>query len=58
MLTARKLEIYIEIEDRLRAEHQEKLDLKTADLQRCQQALTTQHQKQQATIDRQLETSA
>ncbi len=56
MLTARKLEIYLEIEDKLRAEHQGKLDTKTADLQRCQQALTTQHQQQQATIDRQLET--
>jgi hypothetical protein len=56
MLTANKLEKIIELEDNLRSEYQEKLDGKTADLERCQREITEQREKLQATIDTQLET--
>lgn len=56
MLTARNLEKIIELEDTLRAEYQEKLDAKTAELERCRQELTEQRQQLQTTIDKQLGT--
>jgi len=58
MLTARKLEKIIELEDNLRAEYQAKLDAGTAEIERCQQELTEQRTRLQATIDTQLETIA
>jgi chromosome segregation ATPase len=56
MLTANKLEKIIELEDKLRAEYQSKLDAATAELDRTRQELADQRQQLQATIDRQLET--
>ncbi|MBK6584953.1 MAG: hypothetical protein IPG20_19120 [Gammaproteobacteria bacterium] len=58
MLTARKLEQYLEVEDKVRGEFQEKLEARNADLARCQQELAALRQQMQATIDRQLETIA
>lgn len=65
MLTARKLERFLEIEDKLRTEYQGQIEgfqgqieSKSAELARCQQELATQRQQMQATIDRQLETIA
>lgn len=65
MLTARKLERFLEIEEKLRAEYQEQIEgfqgqieSKSAELARCQQELATQRQQLQTTIDRQLETIA
>lgn len=58
MLTARKLEQYLEIEDKLRNEYQGKLDAKTAELEQCQQEQASQRQQLQATIDKQLEAIA
>ena len=58
MLTANKLEQFLEIENNLRSEFQAKLDAKTTELARCQQDLATQRQQLQATIDRQLATIA
>lgn len=54
MLTANKLEKIMELEDRLRAEYQEKLDAKTAQIE----SLEAQKAEKQATIDKQLETIA
>ena len=65
MLTARKLERFLEIEENLRTEYQGKIEgfqgqieSKSAELARCQQELATQRQQMQATVDRQLETIA
>ncbi|MBK7729710.1 MAG: hypothetical protein IPJ33_14800 [Gammaproteobacteria bacterium] len=58
MLTARKLEQYLEVEDKVRGEFQEKLEARNAELERCQQELAALRQQMQATIDRQLETIA
>jgi uncharacterized coiled-coil DUF342 family protein len=58
MLTARKLEQYLDIENKLRSEFQEKLDTKTAELERCQQEAATQRLQLQSTIERQIETIA
>jgi chromosome segregation ATPase len=58
VLTATKLEQFLEIENNLRSEFQAKLDTKSAELARCQQELATQRQQLQATIDKQLETIA
>jgi chromosome segregation ATPase len=56
VLTATKLEQFLEIENNLRSEFQAKLDSKSAELARCQQELATQRQQLQATIDKQIET--
>jgi chromosome segregation ATPase len=56
MLTARKLEKIIELEDSLRSEYQAKLDAQSAEIERAQQELAAQRQQLQATIDKQLET--
>lgn len=59
MLTARKLEKIIELEDTLRAEYQATLDAKSAEIESCQQKIAEQQQQQeqlQATIGKQLET--
>jgi chromosome segregation ATPase len=58
MLTARKLEQFLEIENNIRSEFQARLDAKTADLERCQQEMAAQRQQLQATIDKQLATIA
>jgi chromosome segregation ATPase len=58
MLTARKLEQFLEIENNLRSEFQAKLDAKAAELARCQQELATRREQMQATIDKQLATIA
>ena len=42
MLTANKLEKFMELEDSLRSEYQSKLDAKSAELERCRQELTDQ----------------
>ena len=57
-LTATKLEMFLEIETRLRAEFEQQLAARSADLERCQQEAATQRQLLQATIDRQLATIA
>ena len=51
MLTARKLEQFLEIEEKLRGEFQPKLDASAAELAQCQQELTAQREQMQATID-------
>ena len=56
MLTANKLEKFMELEDSLRSEYQSKLDAKSAELERCRQELTDQRTQLQATIERQLQT--
>ena len=59
MLTARKLEKIIELEDTLRAEYQATLDAKSAEIESCQRKLAEQSEQQeklQATIGKQLET--
>jgi len=56
MLTANKLEKIIELEDKLRAEYQAKLEAKSAEAERYQQELALQRQQLQATIQTQLET--
>jgi len=58
MLTVNKLEKIIELEDKLRAEYQEKLDAAAAELAQCKQEQEEQRSKLQATIDQQLETIA
>jgi chromosome segregation ATPase len=58
MLTARKLEQFLEVEDKLRGEFQQKLDTSAAELARCQKELATQREQMQATIDTQLATIA
>ena len=55
MLTVNKLEKIIELEDSLRAEYQEKLDAKSADVERLQQELADLREQMQGTIDTQLE---
>ncbi len=56
MLTAKKLEKIIELEDNLRSEYQVKLDAKSAEVERCQQELTEQRKQLQTTIEKQLAT--
>lgn len=56
MLTANKLEKIIELEDKLRAEYQEKLDASSAALEQCKQAMGEQRDQLQGTISQQLET--
>ena len=58
MLTARKLEQFLEIEDRLRGEFQLKLDARDAELAQCRKELAAQREQMQATIDTQLATIA
>ena len=56
MLTINKLEKIIELEDKLRAEYQTKLDARDAEIASCQQQLAEQREQLQATIDQQLKT--
>lgn len=55
MLTVNKLEKIIELEDKLRAEYQDKLDTANAEAERYKQQLAEQREQLQATIDQQLE---
>jgi chromosome segregation ATPase len=55
MLTVNKLEKIIELEDKLRAEYQEKLDTANAEAERYKKELAEQREQLQATIDQQLE---
>ncbi len=54
MLTVNKLEKIIELEDKLRAEYEGRLDEATAELERCKQEFEAQRQQLQATIEQQL----
>jgi len=51
MLTAKNLEKFIELEDKLRAEYQVQLDAKSAEIERCM----AEKEEQQAVIAKQLE---
>ena len=55
MLTANKLEKIMELEDSLRTQYEEKLDAKTAELERCKAELAEQKEQMQATINQQLQ---
>lgn len=56
MLTVNKLEKIIELEDKLRAEYQGKLDAANAELELSRKEQAEQREQLQATIDQQLET--
>ena len=56
MLTVNKLEKIIELEDKLRAEYQDKLDTATTQVEQHRKELAEQREQLQATIDQQLET--
>jgi Tfp pilus assembly protein PilO len=56
MLTVKKLEKIMELEEELRNEYQAKLDGSAAQLALCKQQLAEQREELQGTIDRQLET--
>ncbi|GAB5452452.1 MAG: hypothetical protein Hals2KO_27800 [Halioglobus sp.] len=56
MLTANKLEKIMELEDNLRAEYQDKLDARDAEIAQAREQLAEQKAQMQATIDQQLAT--
>lgn len=56
MLSVNNLEKIIELEEKLRAEYQEKLDKLAAELEQSKQELSAQREKMQGTIDQQLAT--